>query len=193
MRGLFEGNHVVGNALVDMYAKCGFLTRAQEVFNDIPVRDEITWPTLLAGYAQFGESSHAFIVFNNMLEDGLKPSVTTFTSLLTVCSHTGLIDKGQLCFKSMTKDHKVGPTVEHHTCMIDLLGRAGQLDVAVAMMNMLQFDPDIFMWQTLLSACQRWGNMELGRRAFDNALRLNENNAATYVHICNIFVESEMQ
>ena len=60
-RGLLEENDdvVLGNALVDMYAKCGSLLKAREVFDMLSYRDIIAWTSLISGYAQHDYSEDA--------------------------------------------------------------------------------------------------------------------------------------
>ncbi|MCO5611755.1 hypothetical protein L7F22_066013 [Adiantum nelumboides] len=48
-QGLLDGDIVVGNSLVTMYAKCGFLERVAHVFDKLPVLDVISWNALMTG------------------------------------------------------------------------------------------------------------------------------------------------
>eukprot|EP00250_Pteridium_aquilinum_P034829 c8177_g1_i1 orf=2-427(+) len=141
-----------------MYAKCGVLAKAQEVFDELPVRDTLTWTALITGYAQQGETENALYYFDRMRESGVTPDPITFLSVLNACSHAGLVDKGQTYYEAMCVDHGLVPSVKHHACIVDLLGRAGQLDRVVAMMKKTPFQPTIVMWLTVLTACRKWGN-----------------------------------
>eukprot|EP00250_Pteridium_aquilinum_P018936 c24234_g20_i1 orf=2-547(-) len=47
-RGLLERHLSIGNALINMYAKCGVFEKAQEVLNRLPVRDVVSWNALIA-------------------------------------------------------------------------------------------------------------------------------------------------
>eukprot|EP00250_Pteridium_aquilinum_P020328 c24785_g5_i1 orf=3-1175(-) len=50
-QGLLEGDQVLGNMLVDLYAKCDLLADAQQVFDKLPFRDAVSCNALIAGYA----------------------------------------------------------------------------------------------------------------------------------------------
>lgn len=76
--------------------------------------------------------------------------------------------------------------------MVDLLGRIGQLERAVAVVMRVPFHPTAVMWKSLLGACQRWGPVELAREAFKNAMLLDESDASTYIFMSNIYAEAGM-
>ena len=54
-RGLNDKDVLLGTALIDMYAKCGVPAKAQEVLEELPTRNVISWNALLVGYGQQGQ------------------------------------------------------------------------------------------------------------------------------------------
>ena len=60
--GLLKINILLCNVLLDMYAKCGLLTKAQKVFDRIPVRDVVSWTSIIAGYAEHGHREVAILM-----------------------------------------------------------------------------------------------------------------------------------
>ena len=80
--------------------------------------------------------------------------------------------QGHKCFKFMSLDRFVNLSIEHYNCTIDLLGRAGQLNEAFEIMEAMPFDLDSVMLNTMLNACQKWGDMRLANRASENAKML---------------------
>jgi hypothetical protein len=92
----------------------------------------------------------------------------------------------------MTHDHGIIPNTEQHTCFVDLLGRAGQLEKAVEIMIKLPFHPDSAMWCTILGACRKWGNVMLAKQAFEYAVRAEEKDSAAYVCMSNIYADANM-
>ncbi|KAI5083814.1 hypothetical protein GOP47_0003557 [Adiantum capillus-veneris] len=190
--GLLKTDLVVGNGLVDMYAKCGLLLNAQDTFDNLLRRDVVSWNSLLAGYAQLGESATVFCVFYRMLTEKERPNEATFGSILNACTHSGLVMKGQTYFRAMLQNFGITPTVELHTCVIDLLGRAGQLERAVMMAERMPVHPTLVVWNTVLGACRKWGNIELAKPAFYHALALESRDAAAYVCMYNIYADTNM-
>ncbi|KAH7435633.1 hypothetical protein KP509_06G072700 [Ceratopteris richardii] len=151
-----EKDIIVGTSLVDMYGKCGLVSQAIEVFWELPSHTVVSWNALIAGYCQVGEAQHAFEAYNAMLLEGLIPSDVTFTSLFNTCSHAGLLDKCKLYFESMDTNYSILPTVEHYNCIIDIFGRSGQVEKAVAVVQVTPFLSTFTGWHILLAACERY-------------------------------------
>lgn len=84
----------LGNALIDMYAKSGELKDAHRAFDEIECRNVVSWTSLITGYGQNGYGEVAVALFANMEDKGVKPNDVTFLSLLSACSHSGLVTKG---------------------------------------------------------------------------------------------------
>ena len=188
-----EKDVFIGSALIDMYCNCGILSRAQEVFDNLVIRDSVTWNALLAGYAQLGETEKVCNILNGMLEEGLRPSMVTFVSVLNACSHAGLVDEGNMYLVKLSENYGMLPSLEHHNCVVDLLGRAGQLNKAVHFIEFMPFLPNLVVWHTILSACRKWSNVQLGTHIFEHALELDDKDLSTYSYMSNIFLDAGMQ
>ena len=181
--GLLKKDAFLSNALVDVYAKCGFLTKAQEVFNNLPVRDIICWTALIAGYAQLGKDVMAIDLFSKMVIEGIDPNPIVFTVLLNACSHSGLIEEGQTFFETMRSVYGIMPNLEHYLCMIDVFVRSGLFHKALLIIEKLPILDARAVWTVLLGACQKWGNLKLAGLAFENALQQSDENC-TSIFVC---------
>ncbi|KAJ7513567.1 hypothetical protein O6H91_23G004900 [Diphasiastrum complanatum] len=189
----FQSDVVVGNTLVDMYAKCGCTEDARELFDNMSERDVVSWNAMIAGYAQNGLGKEALALFEQMQGEGTKPDEVTYISVLSACAHSGLVDQGRYVFDSMCKNHGVTPTKKHYACMGDLLGRAGCLADAELFINKMPIQPHSVVWMTLLGAARNHGHVEIGRRAFDHVVKLEPKNAAPYVLLSNIYAAAGMK
>ena len=173
-RGLLEKDSVLGNALVDMYAKIGVLGKAQEMFEDLLVRDVVSWSALIAGYVQEGEDHEALKWFQCMEFEGLSPNEVIFLCLMNACSHSGKPDEAQMLFEKMITQYGIIPTIEHYTCMVVTFGSMGNFDKANSIMNMMSCSyRDSSVWLTLICACRKWGNMELAKLCLNEAILYN--------------------
>lgn len=188
-RGL-EMDLIVGSSLVDMYAKCGLLVEAKKVFTNLLVRDLLSWNALITGDAQVGESSCALDTFLEMTDVNTKPDLVTFVSILNACSHAGLIMDGVMCFDALINVYDLIPTLEHYNCMIDLFCRAGHMDKVVRLINEMPLHPDLIVWHTVLGACQKLGDVVLGRHVLENALLLDNKDVGACVSMVNICVKA---
>lgn len=180
MKGFFEREQTVGNTLLDMYAKCGSLAMAHGVFDKLRERDVVSWNTLIAGYAQFGQTETTLTTFERMLEQSVRPDVITFVIILNACSRSCLFQKSHAYFESMSKDYGIVPSIEHHSCVVDLFGRAGQLDEAAAVIEKMPLCPNLAVWHIVLGSCKRWGHTRFGNQAFKHALTLDDQESAAY-------------
>eukprot|EP01018_Ginkgo_biloba_P030196 Gb_04417 [translate_table: standard] len=187
VRNEFESDILVGSALIDMYAKCGSLIIARQVFEMMFKRNVVTWNTMIAGYGMHGYGEKAVTLFNQMQQAGVKPDHITFVAVMSACSHAGLVDEGCQYFYCMIQDHCIMPRVEHYACMVDLLGRAGRLNEAYNFMNRMPLEPDASVWGTLLGACQIHCNIELGEHVAEHLFELEPENAGYYVLLSNIY------
>jgi pentatricopeptide repeat protein len=110
-----------------MYGKCGRVSAAHKVFDRMKSRDLISWNSMIACYGMHGLCDEAFSMFTDMTKAMIEPDGVTFVAVLSACSHAGRVSEGRCLFDQMVQKHKISPSMEHYTCMVDLLGRAGLL------------------------------------------------------------------
>ncbi|KAK7267433.1 hypothetical protein RIF29_20107 [Crotalaria pallida] len=152
------------NALISLYGKCGELVCARKVFDEMCVRNEVTWSTMMAGYGMSGMFGEVFELFDRMVEAGERPDGVTFTTVLSACSHGGFVDKGRACFETMKARFGVKPGLMHYTCMVDMLGRVGLVEEAEELVSRMEVEPDDALWRALLGACKTHGKVEVAER-----------------------------
>lgn len=157
---------IVGSALVDMYAKCGCLQDAQKVFEELPQKDVVSWGSITAGYALHGNPLMARHCFLDMQRQGLQLSEGVFTNMLVAFTHTGLLKEGCELFSSVSSCHSEFLNAEHYSCIIDLLGRAGQLYDAGCFLQSMPNRPCMPNRRSLLTSCRTHGNLGLGMHCF---------------------------
>ncbi|KAH7443638.1 hypothetical protein KP509_02G043000 [Ceratopteris richardii] len=174
-RGFPSEDCILGSSLVDMYAKCGAITKAQEVFNDLPARNVDCWTTIITAFAKLGKHDIVFALFNEMVREEIQPNIVTFVVLLYACGSLGLVNKGGLYFELMCGTYGIVPTVDHCRCMVDLFGRLGHIDRAIAVVNDIPSSNYLSVWIALLDACKKSRNMNLGMFAFEHLARLGIN------------------
>eukprot|EP01018_Ginkgo_biloba_P003095 Gb_21016 [translate_table: standard] len=187
IRGGFQSDVFVVNALLDMYAKCGRIEKARDIFDKMYQRNAVSWTTMIAGYAMHGFGKEALKLFEEMQCAGMKPDHVTLVCVLSACCHAGLVDEGQQYFNCMSQNYHITPGMEHYGCMVDLLGRAGRLDEAHDFINKMPVKPDAAVWRCLLAACRKHNNVELGVRVAERLFELDAKNAAPYVLLSNIY------
>ena len=190
---LEENDVVLGTALLDMYAKCGELEKAEQVFETLPSQTLACWNALIAGYAQQGLGDETLNMFERMQEKGFTPDSSTFVCVLNACSHSGLMEIGEKYFMDMTEKYGLTPSLDHHTCMVDLFGRAGHVEKALELVKNIPSYGNLPLWLALLGSCRNWGNIDVSRLAFEQAIQFNCTSSAPYVLMINIYVAAGMK
>ncbi|XP_058088400.1 pentatricopeptide repeat-containing protein At2g20540 [Magnolia sinica] len=175
------------NALIKMYADCGSINEAHQLFDNMCERDVISWSTMIGRLANHGRAQQAIGLFVEMERIQMKPNGVTFLGLLSACAHAGFLDEGLKYFDSMMKDYCINPSVEHYGCVVDLLGRSGHLSQALEFIDKMPIAPDAAVWGSLLSACRTHNNVEMAVTAMEHLLELEPDDPGNYVLLSNIY------
>ncbi|KAK7819335.1 pentatricopeptide repeat-containing protein [Quercus suber] len=178
---------LLGNALIDMYAKCGNIEKALEVFHGMRDRDVSTWNSVIGGLAFHGHAEESINLFMEMRRLKVRPNEITFVGVLVACSHAGKVEEGRGYFNIMRNEYNIEPNIKHCGCMVDLLGRAGRLNEAFEFMDSMEIEPNAIVWRTLLGACIVHGNVELARRANEKLLEMRRDQSGDYVLLSNMY------
>lgn len=186
----FQSNQCICNALISMYARCGHIEAAFQVFNKMGDRNVITWTSMITGFAKHGFAARALEIFHEMLKAGIRPNEITYIAVLSACSHAGLVSEGWEIFKSMHKEHEIAPRMEHYACMVDLLGRSGSLREAIEFINKMPCTPDALVWRTFLGACRVHHDKELGEHAAKMILQQDPHDTAAHILLSNLYASS---
>ncbi|XP_059648083.1 pentatricopeptide repeat-containing protein At2g17210 [Cornus florida] len=173
----------VGTAILDMYSKCGAVEASRKAFDQIPKKNIVSWSAMIGAYGMNGFASDALALLAEMKSHGLKPNPVTMLSVLSACSHGGLVEEGLAFFEELVQDRGTELGLEHYSCMVDLFGRAGKLDNAMDFIKKMpeRLKPGASAWGALLSACRSHGNSELGAGAVSRVLELEPSNSAGYL------------
>ncbi|XP_010525143.1 PREDICTED: pentatricopeptide repeat-containing protein At1g31430 [Tarenaya hassleriana] len=186
-------DRVVGTALVDVYAKCGCVEKALEVFYEMKERDTASWTSVIYGLAVNGMTSKALDFFSQMEEAGFRPDDITFIGVLTACNHGGLVEEGRRYFDSMTKTYKIQPKSEHYSCLIDLLCRAGLLDEAELLLEMIPIESSdivVPLYCSLLSACRNYGNLKMSERVGRRLERVEVKDSSVHTLLASVYASA---
>ncbi|CAN1267511.1 Putative pentatricopeptide repeat-containing protein At5g13230, mitochondrial [Linum perenne] len=186
----YDENTVVGNALIDMYAKCGSIKDAHLVFESLSKNDEVSWNTMISGYSMHGLSGEALRVFDTMQESGVRPNQMTFVGVLSACSNGGLLDRGEAYFKLMVEDYGIEPCMEHYSCMVWLLGRSGNLNRAYKLIQEMPLEPTLMAWRALLGSCVIHNDTELGKLCAEHILEIEPEDESTHVLLSNMYAKT---
>mgnify|MGYP000146698457 FL=1 len=181
---ILQFDEKVQTTLLNMYANCGHVELAEREFYALSTRNIDSWTAIIQANAQYGHGKRAFHLLNEMFNEGLMPNKATLVSIISACSHDGLVDEVKIAFDSMIR---MTAGTDLFNCLIDLLARAGKLDEAEALIADMPHDPTVVSWTTLLGACRKQIDVERGERVAKQLFRLDSQNPEPYVALSNIY------
>ncbi|XP_010260180.1 PREDICTED: pentatricopeptide repeat-containing protein At4g31070, mitochondrial [Nelumbo nucifera] len=180
----------VGNSLIDMYAKCGYLDDAHQIFREMDTKDSVSWSVLIRGYGFHGCGKKALELFHEMEQRSVVPDAVTLLAVLSACNHAGLIVEGQDLIDHVARHNNVPLTLEHYTCYIDLLARSGKIEEACEVLSHMPMKPSSTTVSCLASACRAHGRLDIAEMLAHQLIKLEPENAANYTLLCTVYAES---
>ncbi|MED6182391.1 hypothetical protein PIB30_028137 [Stylosanthes scabra] len=186
-RSSIQCNSFITTALVDFYSSCGRLDIALKVFRDSE-KSESAWNSVIAAYGYHGKGEQAIKLFHEMCKSRTRVTKITFASLLSACSHSGLVNQGLWYYNRMLKEYGVEPETEHQVYVVDMLGRSGRLDEAYEFTRGLESKASSGVWGTLLSACNYHGAIKLGKQIAQHLFEMDPQNVGYYISLSNMYV-----
>ncbi|KAI4349232.1 hypothetical protein L6164_009849 [Bauhinia variegata] len=187
IRRSYDQNIYVATAIIDTYAKLGFIHGAQRVFDQSEDRSLILWTAIISAYSAHGNANLALHLYNEMLDIGILPDPVTLTAVLSACAHSGLVDEAWKIFDSMSSNYGIQPLVEHHACMVSVLSRAGRLSEAAQFISKMSIKPSAKVWGALLNGASVHGDVEMGKFACDHLFEIEPENTGNYVIMANLY------
>ncbi|KAL5208318.1 hypothetical protein ABZP36_032753 [Zizania latifolia] len=183
--GAMDG--VVATALVDMYAKCGSLEMARQVFAGMAERDVFAYTAMISGLSDHGRCREAIELFGRMQAEGVRPNEVTFICVLSACGRAGLVGCAREIFASMTTAYGMDPGVEHYGSLVDVLGRAGLVEESLDVVREMPMRPDSYVLGALLNACAARGDTEAGKKVADWLAEMGLDHSGVQVQLSNMY------
>ncbi|KAL8036918.1 hypothetical protein ABFX02_11G007800 [Erythranthe guttata] len=176
----------VSTALVNMYAKCGCIEKAYEVFHSMPIKDAKAWSSMVVGFSIHGLAKEALHTFAKMEKAKVEPNHVTLLGVLLACAHGGLVAEGRKYWSSMI-ECGMEPSMEHYGCLVDLFCRANQIDEAYEFVKTMPISPNPVIWRTLLVGCKKNKMLEKGEIVAEQLLELEPLNAENYILVSSLY------
>ncbi|XP_042463022.1 putative pentatricopeptide repeat-containing protein At1g77010, mitochondrial [Zingiber officinale] len=179
---------IITSALVDLYCKCGTVIEGRRLFDSVQNHDVALWNSMLMGYASNGYAIQVIELFETLRNAaGVCPNEVTFIAVLSACCHCGLVEEGLRWFHRMKVDYRIEPVVEHYSCVVDLLVRAGRLEESIEFIDAMPFKADASMWTSVLGGCKAHGDEVLGSKVAERLLEHNPQDAGPFLQLSSIY------
>lgn len=159
--GLKECQNLV-TALVDMYAKCGEVETARQLFDEMPHPDVVAWSAMISGYTQANRSRQALALFHDMQKAIVEPNEVTMVSVLSSCAELGALETGKWVH-SYIKRKNFQFTVNLGTALVDFYAKCGCMDNALEVFKNMPIR-NAWSWSVLIQGLASNGQ---GRQALE--------------------------
>ncbi|XBH58721.1 hypothetical protein VPH35_080108 [Triticum aestivum] len=141
---------------------------------------------MLAVHAQQGDVQTVNGLFQEMMDSYFEPDGLTFLALLTPCSNAGAAREADFWLKAMHSKYKVNPGLEHYTCVIGGMARAGRLEDADIIASTIACKPDAAVWRTLLTGCVVHHKADMAGIMEQCLLKIDAKDNSAYVMLANV-------
>ncbi|KAL0391520.1 UNVERIFIED_CONTAM: Pentatricopeptide repeat-containing protein, chloroplastic [Sesamum latifolium] len=160
----------VGTAIVDLYAKSGAMCDAIKQFRLMPVRNVVSWTSIISGFVQKGDSASALGVLKDMRNTGEEINTFTISSVLAACANPSM-------FKDALQVHcwifKIGlyldPVVK--ASLINTYSKVGAMDLSEIAFAEAEGLKQVGVWANMISALVHSGNYEKAIILFERMLK----------------------
>ncbi|KAM3289094.1 hypothetical protein P3S67_017381 [Capsicum chacoense] len=171
----------VSNAITDMYAKCGCLNLAQNVF-DMSLRDEVSYNILIVGYSQTSHCSKSLELFSEMVLNGMKHDTVSFVGVLSACATISAIKQGKeihaFAVRRMFHEHLFVAN-----SLLDLYTKCGWIDLSRNVFDRIE-NRDVASWNTMILGYGMLGDLHTAVDMFE-AMREDgvEHDSVSYIAV----------
>lgn len=153
-RAGLEQELLVGNALISMYARCGSLSNARQVFDNMRSRNRISWNAMIAGYRD-GHMDEAFTLFKRMQQQKIQPDKFTYATLLSICADRADLQRGkELHSQIIRTGWQSDVTVA--TALMTMYTKCGSPEQARKVFNKMP-EKNVVSWNAYIASCCRHG------------------------------------
>ncbi|XP_059632495.1 pentatricopeptide repeat-containing protein At4g14820 [Cornus florida] len=184
-RDLFDKspkNIVVSTAMVSGYCKVGQVDAARVIFNKIVEKDLVCWSAMIAGYAESDWPEQALKLFNDMEILRIKPDQVTMLSVISACAHLGALNKANWIHMYVNKNG-FGEALLVNNALIDMYAKCGSLERARGIFNRMR-RKNVISWTSIINAFAVHGDATTALKLFYQMKNENiEPNWVTFVGV----------
>ncbi|URE14664.1 Pentatricopeptide repeat-containing protein [Musa troglodytarum] len=142
---------------------------------------------MIAGYGMHGLCDEALGTFDAMTRAGCNPDGITCIAILSACSHAGRVSEGRSFFDRMVIEYGITRCMEHYSCLVDLLGRAGLVREAIELIECMPTKPNACVWGALLNSCRICGGTVVAEDTVAQVLGLEGQASGNYMLLSNLY------
>ncbi|MCO5574179.1 hypothetical protein L7F22_027961 [Adiantum nelumboides] len=166
VRSGLDSDLQVGSVLIELYATCGSLQEAHNVFERLPNRDVVIWCSLIAGYAERGYNMQVLELYEDMQKAAVEPDRVTYIYVLKACGDMSALDYGLMIHHILVKCSLESESNISNS-LIDMLAKCGDFKGASSVLNMLLY-PDEVSWAAIITGYVHHGHHDLALQLYED-------------------------
>ncbi|KAL3628896.1 hypothetical protein CASFOL_027942 [Castilleja foliolosa] len=169
-------------SLVDMYAKCGRVDTAFDVFDKMSKKDVVAWSAMISGYSRSNKPKEALALFQEMQNSKVEPNEVTMVSVLSSCAVLGALQTGEWVH-SYIKKKKLKLTINLGTSLVDFYAKCGCVERAIEVFSEMP-SKNIWTWTALIQGLASNGRGQTSLSFYNSMLREKiEPNDVTFIGV----------
>lgn len=179
----------VGNALIAMYGKLGFLESALKVFDKMPEKNLVTWNSMMYAYSENGVFEESYDLFMGLLngEEGLVPDVATMVTVIPLCAAQGEVKLGMV-LHGLALKHGLGEEVKLNNSLMDMYSKCCCLYEARILFDINE-DKNVVSWNSMIAGYSKEGDSRgtfefLRKMMMEEKVRVNEVTLLNVLPVC---------
>ncbi|KAF8388337.1 hypothetical protein HHK36_027003 [Tetracentron sinense] len=156
----FSSHLTVGNAMIDMYMRCGCTKSSLLLFSSMSLKNVVTWNTMLFGYVKIGHSVMALKMFSKMQsENQYKLDSVTIISVIQACAVVSARHNGEIVHGLTLKLGFDSETLAMNS-LVDAYAKNGLIDNARSLFKQMGESRDQSSWNVMIAGCGMNGKGE---------------------------------
>nr|AYM00522.1 pentatricopeptide repeat protein [Salvia miltiorrhiza] len=162
----FDSTQIVGNALVDVYAKCGKVEDSFKQFENMKFRDTVTWNSIIASCSHSDNRILGFRMLSKMRLEGIVPDIPTFLSSLPLCSYLMAKRQGKEMHCCIFK-FGFDSNIPIGNALIEMYSNTGSLRNSILVFEQMK-ERDLVSWTAIISSYGMYGEGRKALEAFEH-------------------------
>lgn len=160
----FVNSVFVGSALLDMYMKNGRVFDGCRLFDEMPLRNVVSWTAIITGLVRGGCSLQGLSYFADMRRDGIEHDTYTFAIALKACADLQLLNHGKEIHAKTIKNGVDKPSYVVNS-LASMYSKCGKLAYGLHLFENMR-KPDVVSWTSVINTYVQTGNDHQGIQAF---------------------------
>ncbi|XP_022765896.1 putative pentatricopeptide repeat-containing protein At5g09950 [Durio zibethinus] len=158
-------NVILGSSIVDVYGKCGAISDARQMFDEIENPTDVSWNVIVRRYLEVGDGKEAVFMFFKMFQENVRPLNFTFSNALVACSSLSALKEGMQIHGVLIKINFEKDKVVSSS-LINMYVKCGSLESARTIFDKLVYK-DLISWTAIMSGYAMSGRSKEARELFN--------------------------